>query len=62
MFDADLTTMSLFDMLDVLWLPCLADLMRVPDPWPDKEGEPEHETEQDGSEQLGHTINAPHVP
>ena len=51
MFDADLTTVSLFDILDVLWLPCPEDLMRVPDPWPDKEGEPEHEDDQEENDQ-----------
>ena len=43
MFDADLTTVSLYDMFDVLWLPIPEDIMRAPTPWPDKEAEPEHE-------------------
>ena len=47
-------------MFDVLWLPVPEDLMRVPDPWPDKEGEPEHEDDQEENDQLGNTINATH--
>ena len=49
MFEADITAVMFFEMLNLLKHPCLDDLSR----------EPEHEIEGDACEQLGHTITSP---